>query len=391
MQNTTQQNTDRRIDQHQHEHTHPPQLGLRSRLQNDQGPLGWIYRNLFSTPLNVILTLVGGWAIYKVAHIIISWALVNATWIGDSGQACDRAGACWVFVRENFLFIMVGFYPHEQAWRPAIVGAIALALIIPLFIRAIPVKHRMIIGAATLFVFPFFSYAIIHGSIFGIGLIDPIITTEKWGGLMLTLILASVGMVAALPLGILLALGRRADNMPLVKVTCIIFIEFWRGVPLITVLFMASVMLPLFFPQGTDFDKLARALIGLTLFQSAYMAEVIRGGLQAIDKGQYEAADAMALTYWKKMGLIILPQALKLVIPGIVNTLIGLFKDTTLVYVIGMWDLLHATYSATRNPEWLQFAIEAFVFASFVYWIFCFGMSRYSQALEKRLAASNKR
>ena len=367
------------------------QMKLTARLKNNQGPLGWLYRNLFSTPLNVVLSVFGIWAIYNVLSWMINWTFLKATWVGETAAACDRAGACWVFVKENFLFIMVGFFPQEHIWRPSLVGIIALILIIPLFIRIIPVKWRIILGAITLFIFPIFSYGIIHGSIFGIGLIDPIITTDRWGGFMLTIILASVGMVASLPIGIVLALGRRSTTMPFIRMICIIFIEFWRGVPLITVLFMASVMLPLFFPEGTNFDKLARALIGITMFQSAYMAEVIRGGLQAIDKGQYEAADALGLNYWKKMGFIILPQALKIVIPGIVNTLIGLFKDTSLVYIIGMWDLLHSAYGATRNPEWLQFSIEAFVFASLIYWVFCFGMSRYSQGLEKRLAKTHKR
>jgi general L-amino acid transport system permease protein len=201
---------------------------------------------------------------------------------------------------------------------------------------------------------------------------------------MLTLILATVGIVLSLPLGVLLALGRRADNMPVVKSLCIVFIEFWRGVPLITVLFMASVMLPLFLPEGVNFDKLLRAVIGIVLFQSAYMAEVVRGGLQAIDKGQYEAAEALGFGYWKSTRLIILPQALKLVIPGIVNTFIGLFKDTTLVLIIGLFDLLAVVQAAFADAHWLAYAVEGYVFVAVVYWVFCFGMSRYSQHLEAR-------
>ena len=220
--------------------------------------------------------------------------------------------------------------------------------------------------------------------------VSRVVETDRWGGLMLTLILASFGIVLCFPLGIILALGRRSTTMPVARLLSIIFIEFWRGVPLITVLFMASVMLPLFFPEDTQFEKLSRALIGITLFQSAYMAEVIRGGLQAIPKGQYEAADAVGLNYWKKTVLIILPQALKISIPGIVNTFITLFKDTSLVSIIGMWDLLNASYGSTRDPEWLPYALEAFVFAALIYWIFCFSMSRYSRAIERRLAASDQ-
>jgi general L-amino acid transport system permease protein len=212
----------------------------------------------------------------------------------------------------------------------------------------------------------------------------PYVETPLWGGLFLTLVIAAVGIVASLPIGIVLALGRRSE-MPIVRALCVCFIELWRGVPLISVLFMASVMFPLFMPEGLTFDKLLRALVGVTLFSSAYMAEVIRGGLQAIPKGQYEAAQALGLSFWKSMGLIILPQALKLVIPGIVNTFIGLFKDTTLVLIIGLFDLLGMAQLAGTNPDWLGFSHEGYVFVAFVFWIFCFSMSRYSQHLERKL------
>jgi general L-amino acid transport system permease protein len=216
------------------------------------------------------------------------------------------------------------------------------------------------------------------------------VETTKWGGLMLTLILALVGIIAAFPLGILLALGRRSE-MPIVRSLSVAYIELWRGVPLITVLFMSSVMLPLFLPEGVNFDKLLRALIGIVMFQSSYIAEVVRGGLQAIPKGQYEAADALGLSYPKKMGLIILPQALKMVIPGIVNTFNELFKDTTLVLIIGLLDLLAIIQSALEDPNWLGYSIEGYVFAGTVFWIFCFGMSRYSQAIERKLHTGHKR
>ncbi|MBT4941233.1 MAG: amino acid ABC transporter permease, partial [Rhodospirillaceae bacterium] len=209
-------------------------------------------------------------------------------------------------------------------------------------------------------------------------------------GLMLTLVISFVGIIAALPIGILLALGRRSE-MPVIRIICTAFIELWRGVPLISVLFMASVMLPLFLPEGTNFNKLLRALIGIVMFQSAYMAEVIRGGLQAIPKGQYEAAAALGLGYWKSMGLVILPQALKLVIPGIVNTFIALFKDTTLVLIIGLFDVLQTVSSAIVDPAWPEVSTEGFVFAAFVFWVFCFSMSRYSINLERKLHTGHKR
>jgi general L-amino acid transport system permease protein len=218
------------------------------------------------------------------------------------------------------------------------------------------------------------------------------VRTSQWGGLMVTLVVAVSGIVVSLPLGILLALGRRSD-MPVVRLCSIIFIETWRGVPLISVLFMSSVMLPLFLPEGVTFDKLLRALIGVALFSSAYMAEVVRGGLQAIPKGQYEAASALGLSYWRSMLLIVLPQALKIVIPSIVNTFIGLFKDTTLVSIIGIFDLLGTINSSFADPKWAssQTAPTGYFFAALTYWIFCFGMSRYSIFMEDRLHTGHKR
>ncbi|NIW04275.1 MAG: ABC transporter permease subunit [Gammaproteobacteria bacterium] len=239
-------------------------------------------------------------------------------------------------------------------------------------------------------VFPFALAIIVLWWLFGpsLGVVTiasfEFIETPLWGGLFLTLVIAVVGIVASLPIGIVLALGRRS-KMPIIKAICVAFIELWRGVPLITVLFMASVMFPLFMPEGVNFDKLLRALIGVMLFSAAYMAEVVRGGLQAIPKGQYEAAEAIGLSYWKIMGLVVLPQALKMVIPGIVNTFIGLFKDTTLVLIIGLFDFLGMAQLAGTNPDWLGFAVEGYVFTAFGFWVFCFGMSRYSQHLERKL------
>jgi len=254
---------------------------------------------------------------------------------------------------------------------------------------AIPPVPRKGLNALYLFaIFPVIALILLAGGAFGLRPVE----TSLWGGLMVTLVVSYVGMVASLPLGILLALGRRS-RMPIVRTFCVAFIELWRGVPLITVLFMASVMLPLFLPPGVNFDKLLRALIGVALFSAAYMAEVVRGGLQAIPKGQYEAAKALGLGYWKMMRLIVLPQALKIVIPGIVNTFIGLFKDTSLVYIIGLFDLLgivRLNFSDTNWASW-QTPATGLVFAAFIFWIFCFGMSRYSQFMERRLNTGHKR
>lgn len=236
------------------------------------------------------------------------------------------------------------------------------------------------------FVYPFIAFFLWVGNGFGLEYLE----TSRWGGLFLTLVVAGTGIAASLPIGILFALGRRSE-MPAVRAVSIAFIELWRGVPLITVLFMSSVMLPLFLPEGVNFDKLLRALIGVGLFSSAYMAEVVRGGLQAIPKGQYEAASSMGLGYWQMMRLIILPQALKLVIPGIVNTFIGLFKDTTLVLIIGLFDLLGSVQAATTDPKWVAMFIEGYIFTAFVFWIFCFSMSRYSMHIERKLHTGHKR
>jgi len=235
-------------------------------------------------------------------------------------------------------------------------------------------------------IYPFIAYFLWVGDGFGLVYVE----TARWGGLFLTLVVAGTGIAASLPIGIVLALGRRSD-MPAVRSVSVAFIELWRGVPLITVLFMSSVMLPLFLPEGVNFDKLLRALIGVALFSAAYMAEVVRGGLQAIPKGQYEAAGAMGLGYWQMMRLVILPQALKLVIPGIVNTFIGLFKDTTLVLIIGLFDLLGIVQAATTDPQWLGMAVEGYVFTAFVFWIFCFSMSRYSMYIERKLHTGHAR
>lgn len=341
--------------------------------------LSWLRKNLFSSFFNTILTFFSLYLLYLIVPPLVQWAFINADWFGNSSDACTSGGACWVFINVRFSQFMYGFYPPNQYWRVNFAFMLLALLIIALLIENFPKKGWL--SLFTLLGYPVIAYYLFYGGAFGLEIVE----TNQWGGLMLTLILATIGIVLSLPLGILLALGRRAENMPIIKSLCIVFIEFWRGVPLITVLFMASVMLPLFFPEGVNLDKLLRALIGIVLFQSAYMAEVVRGGLQAIDKGQYEAAEALGFGYWKSTLLIILPQALKLSIPGIVNTFIGLFKDTTLVLIIGLFDLLAVVQAAFTDPQWLAYSVEGYVFVAAIYWIFCFSMSRYSQHLEGKL------
>ncbi|RAH36380.1 amino acid ABC transporter permease [Halomonas sp. SL1] len=348
-----------------------------------RGVPGWLRANLFDGPLNSVITLcvlaMLGWGLWP----LVQWALIDADWLGSTREACSGEGACWVFISARFETIVYGFYPEAARWRVDTVFMMLGLLIAWLAIPRLPAKRW--VGLFALVGFPAVAYVLLLGGHFGLMAVP----TREWGGLMLTLTVAVVGIVGSLPLGVVLALGRRSQ-MPLVRGVCVVFIEFWRGVPLITVLFMASVMLPLFVPSEVEFDKLLRALIGIMFFWSAYMAEVVRGGLQAIPKGQEEAAKALGMGYWRRMGLIVLPQALKLVIPGIVNTFIALFKDTSLVLIIGLFDLLAIIRSGLTDSNWLGFATEGYVFAALMFWIFCFSMSRYSQYIERRLHTGHK-
>lgn len=347
------------------------------------GVVGWLRANLFSTWYNSLLTIVLLYLLVTNLWPLFDWAVLKATFVGTSQQHCTGGGACWLFLKERFSFFIYGFYPDAQHWRVNIVFAMIAICFAPQMIPRFPGRKWLAIAGFT--VLPVAGFILIRGDILGL----TFVRTGLWGGLMLTLVLAYAGMVLALPIGVLLALGRRS-KMTVIRGFSTIFIEVWRGVPLITVLFMSSVMFPLFMPEGVTIDKLLRAYIGLTLFYSTYMAEVIRGGLQAIPKGQYEAADALGLGYWKKMGLVILPQALKVVIPGIVNTLIALFKDTTLVLIIGLFDLLGTVQATIMDPAWSNVSAEAYLFVAFVFWIFTFSMSRYSQRLERKLQTGHE-
>ncbi|HEI6967267.1 TPA: amino acid ABC transporter permease [Yersinia enterocolitica] len=337
----------------------------------------WARKNLFSSWTNSLLTLLCLWLMWQLIPPLLSWAVFNANWIGTSRTDCTREGACWVFIHARFGQFMYGLYPIEQRWRINTTLVIGLLTMVPLFWRGMPRRGRYLV--VWMVAYPLLVWMMLYGGFFGLTRVE----TRQWGGLTLTLIIAAVGIAGALPLGILLALARHS-SMPVVRILSVVFIEFWRGVPLITVLFMSSVMLPLFMTEGTSIDKLIRALVGVVLFQSAYVAEVVRGGLQALPKGQTEAAESLGLGYWKTQGLVILPQALKMVIPGLVNTIIALFKDTSLVIIIGLFDLFSSVQQATVDPAWLGMSTEGYVFAAAVYWIFCFSMSRYSQHLEKR-------
>jgi general L-amino acid transport system permease protein len=357
------------------------------------GALGWLRENLLSTPFNVVLTIVIVLLLLWIIPDLIKFLLVDAVWTGTDRDACRELvqhreiGACWPFVWERLPYFVYGSYPIPERWRVDVFFALlAIGVVWLLWLNA----PRRDVGAAYFFVvLPIASYILLHGFA-AIGL--PIVDTVLWGGVLVTIVVASVGIVVSLPIGILLALGRRSD-MPTVKLFSTIFIEFVRGVPLVTVLFMASVMLPLFVPQEFEPDKLLRALIGIALFASAYMAEVVRAGLQAIPKGQYEGAMSVGLRYWQSMRLIILPQALKVTIPNIVNTYIGLFKDTTLVFIVGIFDLLRTIEVARIDPKWATpvTSTTGYAVAAMFYLTFCYSMSRYARAMEARLSAADKR
>ena len=352
------------------------------------GPLAWLRANLFSSWGNAILTVLALWLAYRAISAAIGWAFLHAVWEGPDGEVCSRegVGACWPFVADWFGQFIYGRYPEAERWRVNLTYVLALVGLVPLM--APPIPGKLWWSIYLIAVFPVLATVLLSGGVLGLEHVP----THLWGGLLVTLVISSSGIAAAFPLGILLALGRRS-RMPIVRWLSIGFIEFIRGVPLITLLFMASVMLPLFIPERWSIDKLVRALILVALFSAAYLAEVIRGGLQAIPRGQFEAAEALGLSYPQKMGLVILPQALKLVIPGIVNSFIALFKDTSLVLIIGIFDLLGMVQSGISAQKWLSPAtpMTGYVFAGLVFWIFCFGMSRYSQMLERRLAAGGQR
>ncbi|UJF25058.1 amino acid ABC transporter permease [Suttonella sp. R2A3] len=351
----------------------------------DRGIIAWLRHNLFSSWLNTALTLISLYALYRIMPPLLDWVLFSANFRGESREACDSGGACWVFIANRWQQLMYGFYPTDARWRVNVVFLVLL----PLAVLAIVLSKgnkRFYAIVATMVLMPIVSWTLLKGGTLGLKTVP----TSLWGGMMLTLVVSSAGILFSLPLGILLALGRRS-RLPVIHWLCTAFIELWRGVPLITVLFMASSMLPLFLPGGLYVDNLVRALIGVALFASAYMAEVVRGGLAAIDRGQYEASDSIGLSYVAKMRLIILPQALRTVIPGITNTYVGLLKDTTLVSIIGLYDFLGIVHSASQDPEWLGYGIEGYAFTALVYFLICYGMSQTSYTLERYFSPERRK
>jgi general L-amino acid transport system permease protein len=341
-----------------------------------RGVIGWMRENLFSSVFNTMLTIAGVLVLAFSVPPILDWAFFGATFTGEDKSACTSDGACWVVVGAFFDKLLYGFFPETAYWRVNLAFVLLVAATAPWLYPKMPLRmwlRRFSIA------YPFIAFWLLSG---GWGL--EIVPTANWGGFVLTMVVGVTGIVASLPLGILLALGRRS-NLPVLRVLSVAWIELFRGAPLIVFLFMAANMLPLFMPGEVDLDLLVRALVVVTIFSSAYMAEVVRGGLQAIPRGQYEAARALGLSYWRMMGLVILPQALRIVIPGIVNTFIGLFKDTTLVAMIGLLDLLNMGKAVIQNTAFQGLDIEIYAFCGLIYWVVCFGMSRYSIWLEGEL------
>ena len=334
-------------------------------------------KNINSNWFNAILTLLIIFVLIKNIPPLLNWLFIDADFIGSSKEECSREGACWVFINVWFKRLMYGLYPNSEIWRINLSFLMLIGLVISAFF--VPVKIKKYIIIFLLFLFPFIAINLISGGNFGLEWVE----TAAWGGLSLTFIISIFALLFCFPVGMFLALGRRS-SAPVIRYSSIGFIEFWRGVPLITVLFMASVMMPMFLPDGTYMDKLVRVIIAITLFEAAYMAEVIRGGLQALPRGQYDAGKSLGMGYWRMHLLVILPQALKLVIPGIANTFLALVKDTPLILVVGLLELVGMIDMAKSNPDWLGFATEGYIFAGVVFWIICFNMSRYSQRLEKK-------
>jgi general L-amino acid transport system permease protein len=352
----------------------------------------WLRQRLFGSVFNTLATLVSAILLAALIWPAIRFLLIDAIWHGSSRTDClaevvgRPVGACWPFIAAKIGQFMYGFYPADQVWRVNLTYAVGALLFVPLVIPRVP--HKAVNALLFFGAFPVMAFFLLVGGAFGL----PHVETRQWGGLLVTLVITFTGIIGSLPLGILLALGRQS-SLPLLRWFCIVFIEIWRGVPLITVLFFATYMLPFFLPEGWKLDPLLRVLIGVVLFAAAYMAEVVRGGLQAIPRGQYEAAMALGLGYWRMMIFIVLPQALKLVIPGIVNSFIALFKDTTLVLIVAIFDLLGQMRAAFADPNWATpvTLFTGFAFAGIIYFAISYAMSRYALYTERRLNQSSGR
>lgn len=351
---------------------------------NTEGPIAWVRANLLGDWKTTLSTLlVGAFLLWYVPQLL-NWALFKAAWLPDA-EACraDGVGACWGVVAEKYRLIIFGRYPFEEQWRPLVATTLMVGLLVASCVRYFWKPWLAALWLAVLAAF----FTLMYGNTLGLSLVE----TDRWGGLPLTILLASLSIVMAFPIALLVALGRRS-SLPAIRTFSTIYVELIRGVPLISVLFMASFMFPLFMPQGLSIDVLIRVLVGITLFAAAYMAEVIRGGLQAIPKGQLEAAATLGLSYWQTQRKIVLPQALAMVVPGIMNNFIAIFKDTSLVTIVSLYELTGALGLALNSDaDWRPFKIEGYLFIAMIYFIFCFAMSRYSLWVEKQVNKGKRR
>jgi general L-amino acid transport system permease protein len=336
-------------------------------------------RRLFGSPLDAVITLACLYLLWRGAVAALDWLVLDATWSGTTRADCTGEGACWVFIRARFGQFMYGLYPPAERWRIDVAAVLLVGALALLMWRGLPFRRWL--SLAALIVLPPLGVWLLYG---GLGL--PVVETRDWGGLTLTLFIAIYAGLIAAPLGIVLALGRQS-RLPVLRLLAVIFIEFWRGVPIIAVIFLASLLLPLILPEGFGIDRLARAVIGLGLVIAAYMAEAVRGGLQAIPRGQYEAATALGLRYWYATAFIVLPQALRIALPSMTNEFIALIKNTTLVLIVSIFDLLGIAQASLADPAWVGKSMEAYTFAGAIYWFMCFTLSRWSRRMEVRQAS----
>jgi general L-amino acid transport system permease protein len=340
--------------------------------------VGWARRNLFSSVANSLITLLVLALLWLAVPPLVEWAIATATIAGDSKDACAGGGACWTFIRQRLYGFFFGHYPLEELWRVGLVALLLAGFAAPVMREG--TRHRGIFLFLLLIVFPVLAGILLAGGMLGLAYVD----TTLWGGLLLNVVISFVAVAGSLPIGILLALGRRSQ-LPVIRMMSVGFIELWRGVPLLTVLFMSAVMVPMFLPHGVTVDRLIRAMVAFTLFYAAYMAETVRGGLQGVPEGQEEAAYSVGLRWWQVQGLIVLPQAVRIVVPGIVNNIVDLFKDTSLVTIVGLIDILGAVNLSLKDPAWLGFAMEGYVFTSVVFFACCFAISSVGRRFERRL------
>ena len=359
------------------------QVAARPAPVKTEGLLAWIRGNLFGNLGTSLGTVAIGLILLAIVPRFLGWALVNAVWAKDFDACHAAAGACWGVIGEKFRIIIFGRYPFEEQWRPLLATLVLLALLVVSCMRAF---WRPALAILWVLVLAFF-FTLMSGGVLGLSKVD----TDRWGGLPLTLLLSSLSMTMAFPIALVVALGRRS-TLPAIRSVCTIYVELVRGVPLVSVLFMASFMFPLLMPQGFAIDVLVRVLAGITLFAAAYMAEVIRGGLQAVPKGQIEAAATLGLSYWQTQRKIVLPQALAMVVPGVMNNFISTFKDTSLVTIVSMYELTGSmSLALNSDANWRPFKIEGYLFIALIYFVFCFSMSRYSIWIEKQVNKGKQR